>query len=101
MNVVTQNSNSFGSRRYKYVYMEEMLGNVAACRQTFERWMEWEPDEQAWLSYIKFELRYQEIERARAIYERFVIVHPEPKNWIRYAKFEARNREYGMDGMWM
>lgn len=76
--------------------MEEMLGNVAACRQTFERWMEWEPDEQGWLSYIKFELRYHEVERARAIYERFVLVHPEAKNWIRFAKFEGRNREYGM-----
>ena len=27
--------------------MEEMLGNVAGARQVFERWMEWEPDEQA------------------------------------------------------
>lgn len=79
---------------YKYVYMEEMLGNIAACRQVFERWMEWEPDEQAWLSYIKFELRYNEVERARNVYERFVVVHPEPKNWIKYAKFEVRNREY-------
>jgi crooked neck len=81
---------------YKYVYMEEMLGNIAACRQAFDRWMEWEPDEQAWLSYIKFELRYSEIDRARAIHERFVTVHPEPKNWIKYAKFEVKNREYGV-----
>ena len=73
---------------YKYTYMEEMLGNVAGARQVFERWMEWEPEEQAWLSYIKMELRYNEIDRARQIYERFVLVHPEVKNWIRYAKFE-------------
>lgn len=45
------------SNRYKYTYMEEMLGNVTGCRQVFERWMEWEPDEQAWHSYINFELR--------------------------------------------
>ncbi|KAK2810268.1 hypothetical protein Q5P01_000419 [Channa striata] len=32
-------------------------GNVTGCRQVFERWMEWEPDEQAWHSYINFELR--------------------------------------------
>jgi hypothetical protein len=32
--------------------------------------MEWEPGEQAWLSYIKMELRYRETERARQIYER-------------------------------
>lgn len=52
----------------------------------FERWMEWEPDEQAWLTYIKFELRYKEIDRARTIYNRFVIVHPEVSNWIKYAR---------------
>lgn len=39
--------------------------------------MEWEPDEQAWHTYIKFELRYKELDRARQIYERFVYVHPE------------------------
>ena len=73
---------------YKYTYMEEMLENVAGCRAVFERWMEWQPEEQAWLTYIKFELRYKEIDRARSIYERFVFVHPEVKNWIRFAKFE-------------
>lgn len=71
--------------------MEEMLANIAGCRQIFERWMEWQPDEQAWNTYIKFELRYDELERARMIYERFVVTHPEPKNWVRYAKFEEQN----------
>lgn len=32
---------------YKYIHMEEMLGNVAGARQVFERWMQWEPDHQA------------------------------------------------------
>ncbi|KAK4303503.1 hypothetical protein Pmani_024485 [Petrolisthes manimaculis] len=73
---------------YKYTYMEEMLKNTAGSRQVFERWMEWEPEEQAWLTYIKFELRYKELDRARAVYERFVYVHPQPKNWIKYARFE-------------
>ena len=36
--------------------------------------MEWEPEEQAWNSYIKMELRYKELDRARGIYERFVQV---------------------------
>ncbi|MEQ2248422.1 Crooked neck-like protein 1 [Ilyodon furcidens] len=95
---------------YKYTYMEEMLGNVAGCRQVFERWMEWEPEEQAWHSYINFELRYKEVDKARTIYERYilmfaflldsrdfldscelVIVHPEVKNWIKYARFEERH----------
>lgn len=53
--------------------MEEMLGNIAGCRQVFERWMEWEPEEQAWHSYINFELRYKEVEKARCIYERYIL----------------------------
>ncbi|XP_063774242.1 crooked neck-like protein 1 isoform X2 [Pseudophryne corroboree] len=76
---------------YKYTYMEELLGNVAGTRQVFERWMEWQPEEQAWHSYINFELRYKEVDRARSIYERFVIVHPDVKNWIKYARFEDKH----------
>lgn len=76
---------------YKYVYMEEMLNNVVGCRQVFERWMDWEPNEQAWFTYIKFELRYHEIDRAREIYSKFVTVHPEVKNWIRFAHFEEQH----------
>nr|CAD1843307.1 unnamed protein product [Ananas comosus var. bracteatus] len=55
---------------YKYIHMEEMLRNVPAARQVFERWMQWQPDAQGWLSYVKFELRYGEVARARAVYER-------------------------------
>ncbi|PNF41875.1 hypothetical protein B7P43_G15716 [Cryptotermes secundus] len=76
---------------YKYTYMEEMIGNVAGARQVFDRWMEWEPDEQAWLTYIKFELRYKETDRARRIYEKFVSVHPDIRNWIRFARFEEQH----------
>lgn len=76
---------------YKYTYMEEMLENVAGARQVFERWMEWQPEEQAWQTYINFELRYKEIDRARQIYERFVLVHPDVKNWIKYARFEENH----------
>ena len=35
--------------------------------------MQWEPEEQAWFSYIKLELRYKEIDRARAVYERYIL----------------------------
>ena len=76
---------------YKYTYMEEMLRNIAGARQVFERWMSWQPDEQAWMTYIKFELRYKERERAREIYENFVYVHPEPKYWVKYARFEENH----------
>ena len=38
---------------YKYIHMEEMLGNVPGARQIFERWMQWEPDHHGWAAYIK------------------------------------------------
>ncbi len=74
----------------KYTYMEEMLENIPGCRAIFERWMEWEPEEQYWLTYINFEMRYKEYERATTIYERFVNCHPSVKNRIRMAKFVHR-----------
>ena len=61
--------------------------DISGTRQVFDRWMEWEPDEQAWLTYIKFELRYKEIDKARGIYEKFVYVHPEVHNWIKFARY--------------
>uniref|UniRef100_A0A7E4W298 TPR_REGION domain-containing protein n=1 Tax=Panagrellus redivivus TaxID=6233 RepID=A0A7E4W298_PANRE len=75
----------------KYTYMEELIENVPGARQVFERWMEWEPDVQAWNTYINFELRYHEIDRARGIYQRFLHVHGNDyKNWVRYARFEEK-----------
>ncbi|VDM97122.1 unnamed protein product [Thelazia callipaeda] len=75
----------------KYSYMEELIGNIPGARQVFERWMEWEPPEQAWQTYINFELRYKEIDRARTIWQRFLHVHGHNvKQWLRYAKFEER-----------
>ena len=38
---------------YKYIHMEEMLGNIGGARQIFERWMKWEPDHHGWTAYIK------------------------------------------------
>lgn len=67
--------------------MEEMLGNVAGCRQVFERWMEWEPDEQAWHSYINFELRYKEVDKARTIYERYILLLVLTVNPLQRAEF--------------
>jgi crooked neck len=63
------------------------MNMFAGARQIFDRWTEWEPDEQAWLTYIKFELRYREIDRARMIYEKFVSVHPDVRNWIKFARY--------------
>ena len=76
---------------YRYVSMEQILGNIPGARQVFERWMSWEPDEAAWQAYIKLEIRYGEYDRARALFERFTVVHPEPRNWIKWTKFESEH----------
>jgi len=76
---------------YKFIHMEEKLGNIAGARQILERWIHCSPDQQAWLCFIKFELKYNEIECARSIYERFVLCHPKVSAYIRYAKFEMKH----------
>ena len=78
---------------YKYAYLEETLSNIPGVRAVFERWMKWEPGEDAWQAYIKMERRYGEISRARAIYERFVQVHPSPVNYLKWARFEEENAD--------
>ena len=57
-----------------FISVKVVVDVVCMCVQVFERWMEWEPEEQAWNSYIKMEIRYKELDRARGIYERFVQV---------------------------
>lgn len=80
---------------YKYVYLEELLGNIAGARQVFERWMSWEPDEKAWSAYIKMEVRYKEMDRGSKLYERLINCHPEPKMFIKWAKYEEERRLLG------
>ena len=41
----------------KYTYMEELVGAIDQCRQVFERFMKWEPDDNGWQAYVKFEMR--------------------------------------------
>ncbi len=81
---------------YKYVYMEEVLENVAGARLVFERWMKWNPGEEAWMAYVKFERRYHETEKARTVFQRFVSLDASSKNWLLWAKFEESlaNVEY-------
>jgi crooked neck len=90
--------------------MEQTLGNIDGARSVFERWMyvtsiyelharhiltptlrQWEPEEAAWSSYIKLELRHGEFEKCRGIYERFTVVHPAPRIWIKWASFEEEH----------
>ncbi|KAK3900729.1 Pre-mRNA-splicing factor clf-1 [Staphylotrichum tortipilum] len=81
---------------YKYLWVTEMLGDIPGTRQVFDRWMKWEPDEDAWNAYIKLEKRYGEYERARQIFHAFTAVHPEPRTWLKWAKFEE---EFGTSDM--
>ncbi|KAK3198837.1 hypothetical protein Dsin_022252 [Dipteronia sinensis] len=53
------------------------------------------PDQQGWLSYIKFELRHNKVDHATQIFKWFVQCHPKVLAWIRYAKFEMTNGEIG------
>lgn len=75
---------------YKFAYMEEMLGEATNARAVFERWMTFQPNEQAWLSFIKFEIRNKNIEGARALYGRFTIAHTSVDAYLKWAKFETR-----------
>lgn len=63
--------------RYKYAYLQEMIGDIVSTRTIFERWMRNFPNEQAWLTYIKFEQRCGKIENARNLYERMIEQIPE------------------------
>jgi crooked neck len=60
---------------YKYAHMEELLGNYLGAREIFKSWMSWEPEENAWLSYCKFEERMGETEKAREVMYRYIEVH--------------------------
>ncbi|KAG6397109.1 hypothetical protein SASPL_143273 [Salvia splendens] len=85
---------------HKYIHTEEVLGNVAAARQIFERWMDWMPDQQGWLSYIEFELMYNEVERARDIFERFVESGDDEEAedlFVAFAEFEEKCKEIERD----
>lgn len=76
---------------YKYAYMEELLANYAGARVIYERWMEWEPDDNAWNQYVKFEERIKEVERARRVMERYVNVRPSQQAFQRLCKFEEKH----------
>ena len=54
-----------------------MIGDTVSTRTVFERWMRNFPNEQAWLTYIKFEMRCGKEENARKLYERMIEQIPE------------------------
>ena len=72
---------------YKYVYMEEMVGDIPKCRTVFERWMEWMPDDNAWMSYARFEVRGGHMEQAKLIMRRYANTYPSSRSFLRFAKW--------------
>jgi len=79
---------------YKYVYMEEMVGDIPKTRAVFERWMEWMPDDNAWLAFARFETRHHRLEGAHDVMLRYVNAYPSSKSFLKYAKwaeFEAKD----------
>ena len=86
---------------YKYAYMEEMVGDVDKCREVFERWMAWCPDEGAWLSYARFEVRCAkddaannnnntktpDMEKATEVMKRYVNEYPCAKSFLKLGKW--------------
>ena len=70
---------------YKYVYMEELVRDIPKCRAVFERWMKWMPDDNAWLSYARFETRTGGKDRAEAVMRRYVNAYPSAKAFLKFA----------------
>eukprot|EP00752_Nemacystus_decipiens_P007357 g6579.t1 len=81
---------------YKYSYMEEMLGNPAKARAIFERWMEWEPEDNAWSAYVKFEMRQEEPAKARSVFQRYVEAHPHSRAFLKWARWEDKQSQYAL-----
>ena len=96
---------------YKYAYMEEMVGDVEKCREVFERWMTWYPDEGAWLSYARFEVRCAkdgatksglqanaaDMSRATEVMKRYVNEYPCAKSFLKLGKWaEHEAKDIGL-----
>jgi crooked neck len=79
---------------YKYVWVEELCQDVPKCRAVFERWMQWRPDDNAWLAYARFELRCNSAQAAESVLRRYCQSYPTAKAFVKFAKwaeFEAQN----------
>ena len=73
------------------------MNNVSGARAIFERWMRWAPKRNAWIAYVKMEMRHGDgdglLQRIRDIFERFLLCHPEVSSYLEYAKYEMKYGE--------
>jgi crooked neck len=72
---------------YKYCFLEEMVGDMPKCRAVWERWMKWMPDDNAWTSYARFEMRCNQHDRAEKVMRRYVNEYPSARAFLRFAKW--------------
>jgi crooked neck len=54
--------------------------------------MSWNPEENAWIAYLKFEQRMGETENCRRIMYRYMTAHPRLKTYLKVCKFEEKNK---------
>eukprot|EP01128_Nolandella_sp_AFSM9_P004188 TRINITY_DN1840_c0_g1_i1.p1 TRINITY_DN1840_c0_g1~~TRINITY_DN1840_c0_g1_i1.p1 ORF type:complete len:575 (-),score=90.13 TRINITY_DN1840_c0_g1_i1:74-1798(-) len=53
-----------------YIDLEVQLGNIDRCRELFQRWLQWRPDNcKAWVKFSELEAELQEPERVRGVLE--------------------------------
>eukprot|EP00762_Andalucia_godoyi_P000609 ANDGO_05342.mRNA.1 Pre-mRNA-splicing factor clf1 len=74
----------------KYVFVQEVLGDIEGTRAVFERWLQWQPDDRAWSMAVKFEKRHRSWDRVRELYQRWIDRFPKIEVWIKFAKFEEK-----------
>lgn len=79
---------------FKYIYMEEMLGQYIKARAIFEKWMSWRPEGKAWMAYVRFEERMHEKEKSRKVMYRYLDCHPSLDTYLKVAKYEIKLRNY-------
>jgi len=54
----------------EYIQLELQLGEVPRCRELYDRYLQWAPDNcAAWIAFAELEVSLGELERARAIFE--------------------------------
>ena len=80
---------------YKYIAMEETLGNYARSDLIYQKWMSWSPGKQAWMSYLKYLERMDNFEKAREVLYRYLACWPTVESFLKVAKWETRKGNLG------
>jgi crooked neck len=76
----------------EYIQLELQLGEVSRCRELYQRYLQWAPDNcAAWIAFAELESTLGELERARTIFglavQQSALDMPETL-WKAYIDFE-------------